>query len=159
MIKFVDVESQINFDIAFSVEKGLQNTETILNYLKKYKKLWSLVMIVKYLLSGIGLNEVYSGGLGSYALVLMCISFFQIKYPADHDKQPLSTLLMNFLQYYGNEFDYATKGISIADSSLFDKKTKGWYFEYQPYLLSIQDPNNSDNVGIFCYFFLFYLIG
>ena len=50
-------------------------------YMRQYPCLRYLVYTVKQLLLQRDLNEVYSGGLGSYALVLMCIAFMQASPP------------------------------------------------------------------------------
>lgn len=104
-------------------------------------------MVVKYLLQVLGLNEVYTGGLGSYALFLMIIGFLQQK----KDKLKASStgeILVNFFMYYGMEFPYYTKGLSIeGNGKLFVKEERGWLDVNQPHMLSIEDPNNHENVS------------
>lgn len=104
-----------------------------------------LFVVVKYLLFVNGLNEVYTGGIGSYALLLMIVGFLQQK---DSKKESIGELLKNFFLYYGMEFNNKDKGISIADKSLFDKESRGWFHPRQPHMLSIEDPSNKENVSI-----------
>ena len=104
--------------------------------------------MVKYLLSVLGLNEVYTGGLGSYGLLLMVVAFLQQKKETFSDSSPLSKLLSGFFCYYGVEFMYTTHGISVSgEGSLFLKEDHGWLDPKQPHMLCIEDPNNSANVS------------
>lgn len=49
------------------------------HYMSMYPCLRFLVYVVKQFLLQRGLNEVYSGGIGSYAIVLMCIAYLQVR--------------------------------------------------------------------------------
>jgi DNA polymerase sigma len=70
---------------SFNVDIGINNTDglraiTIVNeYLSKMPALRSLIFIVKGFLSQRNLNNAAYGGLGSYAVILMCISFLQVR--------------------------------------------------------------------------------
>ncbi len=59
------------------------------------------------------------GGISSYLLTLMVISFLQLHGGTDgtlyHKKKNLGTLLLDFLEYYGRKFDFETTGISISN--------------------------------------------
>jgi len=48
-------------------------------YMQQYPALQYLVLILKQFLSQRDLNDVYTGGLGSYSLILLIVSFFQVK--------------------------------------------------------------------------------
>lgn len=37
-----------------------------------------LALLIKYYLKQFGMNEPYTGGLGSYALIIMIISYLQV---------------------------------------------------------------------------------
>ena len=47
--------------------------------MQQYPALQYLVLILKQFLSQRDLNDVYTGGLGSYSLILLIVSFFQVK--------------------------------------------------------------------------------
>lgn len=97
----------------------------------------------------LGLNEVYTGGVGSYALFLMIIAFLQQKKERNLAHPSLGSLLINFFCYFGIEFPYTTKGISVRnEGSLFTKEERGWLDSNQPHMLSIEDPNNPENVSL-----------
>jgi len=56
----------------------------------------------------------------------------------------LGELLIKFLRFYGEEFNYETRAIRIAPTPAYHHKTYGYsrYPMTQPYLLSIYDPAN-----------------
>ena len=58
------------------------------------------------------MNNPYFGGLSSYALFLMIVSFLQRnEYPREISKVNLGKILINFLNYYGS-FDHDNFGVS-----------------------------------------------
>lgn len=78
IVKYVDSESGCQVDICFNQTNGPQNSAVIKGYLSDYWELKPLVLVLKYFLLQRDLNETYTGGLGSYALVLLVISFLQV---------------------------------------------------------------------------------
>lgn len=48
---------------------------------QKYPVLPYLVLVLKQFLLQRDLNEVFTGGIGSYSLFLMAVSFLQVRYP------------------------------------------------------------------------------
>jgi predicted nucleotidyltransferase len=78
IVKMVDVESNYSIDISFNVSNGLKNTDLIKEYLQRYHQLKPLVIVLKQYLLQRGLNEPYTGGIGSYALILMIVNFLQL---------------------------------------------------------------------------------
>lgn len=62
-------------------------------------------------------DKIYSvGGISSFALTLMCISFLQ-KHPTykTNEDANLGELLIDFFELYGNKFDFEHFGISIKN--------------------------------------------
>lgn len=60
----------------------------------------------------------------------------------DPDKN-LGTLLMEFFELYGRNFHYDEVGISLRrGGSYYTKRSRGWSRPGQPYLLSIEDPQD-----------------
>jgi len=47
--------------------------------MQEFPALPSLVLVLKQFLNQRDLNDVYTGGLGSYSLILLIVSFFQVK--------------------------------------------------------------------------------
>lgn len=66
-------------DISLNQTNGVKAGRIVNSLLKQLPALQSLVMVVKLFLNQRSLNEVYSGGLGSYAIVCMTVSFLQVR--------------------------------------------------------------------------------
>ena len=95
------------------------------SYLGDFPLLKQLVMLLKYILNHRGLNEVWTGGLGSYALTLLVVNFFQ-QHPRESAKitgENLGTLLLEFLELYGRNFNYEQNGIRVRDGGNFHSKS------------------------------------
>ena len=76
-----------------------------------------MVIILKYILNCRGLNEVWTGGLGSYALTLLVVNFFQ-QHPrktAKESGESLGVLLLEFFELYGRNFNYEQNGIQVRN--------------------------------------------
>jgi len=52
----------------------------IQGYLEEFPALPCLVLVLKQFLNQRDLNDVYTGGLGSYSLILLIVSFFQVTF-------------------------------------------------------------------------------
>ncbi|GJN18103.1 hypothetical protein PR202_gb05228 [Eleusine coracana subsp. coracana] len=78
IVKFVERKSGIAFDISFDVDGGPQAADFIKDAVKKLPGLKPLCMILKVFLHQRELNEVYTGGIGSYALLTMLITHLQL---------------------------------------------------------------------------------
>jgi DNA polymerase sigma len=58
-------------------------------------------------------------------------------------EQNLGTLLIEFFELYGRNFNYDDVGLSIRRGGFyFNKRSRGWYRAQQPFLLSIEDPQD-----------------
>ena len=73
--------ARIPVDISINQTTGLSAVALINRYLQHFPALRPLIMIVKLFLSSRGLNEVFKGGLGSYTIICMVISFIQVYSP------------------------------------------------------------------------------
>ena len=58
-----------------------------------------LVLLLKYFLHQRGLNEVFSGGIGSYALILMTAHFLQVYLLDSRQYRGVSLMLMLLLLF------------------------------------------------------------
>ncbi|XP_011004632.1 PREDICTED: poly(A) RNA polymerase protein 2 isoform X3 [Populus euphratica] len=79
IIKFVEKRSGVSFDISFDVNGGPIAAEFIKNAISKWPELRPLCLILKVFLQQRELNEVYSGGISSYALLAMLMAMLQIR--------------------------------------------------------------------------------
>jgi non-canonical poly(A) RNA polymerase PAPD5/7 len=66
-------------DISLNQSNGLRAVRIVNKLLNQLPALQSLVMVVKLFLNQRSLNEVYTGGLGSYAIICMSVSFLQVR--------------------------------------------------------------------------------
>ncbi|XP_022667594.1 non-canonical poly(A) RNA polymerase PAPD5-like isoform X2 [Varroa destructor] len=125
LIKFQDALTNIKVDIAFNQVNCTDSARFVIRCCEVFPCLKKLAFVLKQFISGLCLNEVFHGGLSSYSLILMILSFLQLKTDKNAARDPrinLGALLMNILSYYGNEFDYDNFGIRIrAGGSLVDK--------------------------------------
>lgn len=96
------------------------------------------------------LKEVFTGGISSYSLILMVISFIQL-HPRKEARLPsanLGILLMEFFELFGRYFNYYRVGIRIKDGGSFVPKSeiqKNMDSSYRPSILCIEDPLNPSN--------------
>lgn len=68
----------LKFDISMGMDNGTKAVELVKSYLSAWSPMRPLVTILKLFLLQRNLNEVYSGGLGSYALLVSVVSFLQL---------------------------------------------------------------------------------
>eukprot|EP00048_Salpingoeca_helianthica_P021044 m.10030 g.10030 ORF g.10030 m.10030 type:complete len:371 (+) comp5524_c0_seq1:15-1127(+) len=146
IIKFTDSRSNVDVDISFNAENGPTDSTHVQEYIIAMPAIVPLVLIVKQMLAQRMLNEVFTGGLGSYAIFLTVLSFLQL-----HPQRGtnLGVLLLEYLELYGKNFNYVNVGISVRDGgSYFSKVDREWDVEGRPHLLSIENPNSpTDDVS------------
>ncbi|KAH8389566.1 hypothetical protein KR215_002576, partial [Drosophila sulfurigaster] len=120
IIKFVDRETKIKVDISFNMASGVHSAELIKLFKREYPVLGKLVMVVKQFLQQRGLNEVFSGGISSYSLTIMCVSFLQL-HPRKvvASKANLGVLLLEFFELYGMRFSYTNIQISVENGGSY----------------------------------------
>ncbi|KAJ7799109.1 hypothetical protein B0H14DRAFT_2904382 [Mycena olivaceomarginata] len=115
-------------------------------YLSKMPALRPLILTVKAFLSQRNLNSAAHSGLGSYAVICMCISFLQLnpsKRPQDYIDKPMETeslgaLLADFMFYY-------VLRISPSEGKLLPKESAKWITNKVPDGLAIQCLINPEN--------------
>ncbi len=87
IVKFVTTHGRFKVDISINQANGLVAGQMITGFLKNMipntegresKALRGLIMITKAFLNQRSMNEVYTGGLGSYAIVCLAVSFLQM---------------------------------------------------------------------------------
>ncbi|KAJ1674607.1 hypothetical protein EV182_002931, partial [Spiromyces aspiralis] len=147
IIKAKEAVTDLAVDISINGVSGLGSANLVRRYVDDTYSgsMRPLTLVVKQLLLQHGLNEVYKGGLGSYAVVLLLVSLLQM-HPACRSGEidparDLGLLLCAFLDLYGRRFNYRDVGISVAGKGCYyDKREEGFFIEQQPSLLSIEDP-------------------
>ncbi|CAD6237523.1 unnamed protein product [Miscanthus lutarioriparius] len=153
IVKFVERKSGIAFDISFDIDGGPQAADFIKDAVKKLPALRPLCMILKVFLHQRELNEVYTGGIGSYALLTMLITHLQLVWGGkdilgyhQSKEHNLGILLVRFFYFYGRKLNHWDVGISCNTSrTFFLKSDKDFMNHDRPHLLAIQDPMAPDN--------------
>ena len=159
LLKFKHKGSLLDVDVSINAGDGKHNSEIVRELLKKFPEARHLTIVIKYFLQQRDMHEPYKGGLGSYATVILVISFLQ-HHPiyttqiADRGKTGLGKLLVDFFRYYGHRFNYNRCGVSIENGGFyFMRKTPGSSSSMEsfgrgplgPPQLVVEDPGNPDN--------------
>lgn len=146
----------IAVDVSFRKETGPQAATLMKTFMEAMPPLRPLIFVLKYFLAARVLNEPYSGGVGSYMLQLMIVSFLQHRERESVNfgksgPYNLGGLLVEFLELYGTHFNYFTTGISVRhDGAYFRKGERKDIFVYpnRPFSLAIENPLDiSSDVG------------
>lgn len=155
IVKFVDKNSGIQVDISFNISSGLATADLIKQYMRIFPSFRPLALVLKYFLAQRELNETFQGGIGSFLLQLMVVSFLQ-QYRRqlgtlydDFRYNNLGKLLVEFFVLYGRDFNYEQVGISVQKGGFyFNKENRDWLDHNRPFLLSVENPNEpSMDVG------------
>merc|ERR1719208_740793 len=103
IVKMTDAKADVKVDISFNTDNGIRAATLIKFYKQTYPPLAKLIYVLKQFLLQRDLNEVFTGGLSSYCLILMVVSFFQMHQRPDacHGEANLGVLLMEFFELYG----------------------------------------------------------
>ncbi|XP_071558592.1 terminal nucleotidyltransferase 4A [Temnothorax nylanderi] len=150
IVKLTDKESEIKVDISFNMNNGVKSAELIKSFKTQYPVLEKLVIVLKQFLLQRDLNEVFTGGISSYSLILMTISFLQL-HPRKDIHCPntnLGVLLIEFLELYGRKFNYVKTGIRVKDGGIYISKEeiqRDMIDGHRPSLLCIEDPLTPGN--------------
>ncbi|XP_053570495.1 terminal nucleotidyltransferase 4A [Bombina bombina] len=150
IIKLTDLETEIKVDISFNVETGVKAAQFIKDCIKEYSLLPYLILVLKQFLLQRDLNEVFTGGISSYSLILMAISFLQLHPRIDtrRSSENLGMLLIEFFELYGRHFNYLKTGIRIRNGGAYVAKEeimKVMANGYRPSMLCIEDPLLPEN--------------
>ena len=145
IIKFIDKETEVKVDISFNQESGVKSLPLIASFISNWPHLPKLVLILKQFLTQRQLNEVYYGGINSYSLLLMVVSFFQLharKEVGSLDAN-LGVLLIEFFELYGRNFNYMKTGIRVTDGGSYFPKDQSCSDKSS--ILYVEDPTSASN--------------
>ncbi|CAL9765674.1 unnamed protein product [Musa acuminata subsp. burmannicoides] len=82
IVKLMDPDTGLSCDICVNNLLAVVNTKLLKDYAQIDERLRQLAFIVKHWARSRRVNETYQGTLSSYAYVLMCIHFLQLRRPA-----------------------------------------------------------------------------
>ncbi|KAG8190973.1 hypothetical protein JTE90_010833 [Oedothorax gibbosus] len=122
IVKLTDAKTDIKIDISFNMNNGVKSANLIKDFMHTYPVLSKLVLVLKQFLLQRDLNEVFMGGISSYSLILLTISFLQ-HLKNEPEKDNLGKLLIMFFELYGRHFNYTNTGISIKNGGAYFVKT------------------------------------
>ncbi|RZB83226.1 terminal nucleotidyltransferase 4A [Glycine soja] len=147
IIKFVEKRSGIAFDISFDIDNGPKAAEYIQEAVVKWPPLRPLCLILKVFLQQRELNEVYSGGIGSYALLTMLMAMLRnLRLSQASAEHNLGVLLVHFFDFYGRKLNTSDVGVSCnGTGTFFVKSSKGFLNRGRPSLIAIEDPQAPEN--------------
>ncbi|XP_066290001.1 terminal nucleotidyltransferase 4B-like isoform X2 [Branchiostoma lanceolatum] len=148
IVKLTDRKTDVKVDISFNMPNGVKSAKLIKKFMQDYPTLKYLVLVLKQFLLQRDLNEVFTGGISSYSLILMTVSFLQLhpRYDATSPSANLGVLLIEFFELYGRNFNYLQTGIRIKDGGAYiTKEEVNMDNGYRPSMLCIEDPLNQGN--------------
>ena len=147
IVKLTDAETEVKVDVSFNTDLnqncGVESAELIKGFIKQYECLKFLVLVLKQFLVQRDLNEVFSGGISSYALTLLVISFLQLhpRGVSSIKEYNLGVLLIEFFELYGRNFNYLKTAIRVKNGGAYiSKEEMSRDTDYRPSVLSIEDP-------------------
>ncbi|KAL3157918.1 hypothetical protein ABBQ32_012323 [Trebouxia sp. C0010 RCD-2024] len=156
IIKFIEHESNVNFDISFDVPNGPIAAGFVRDLMDTLPPMKPLVLVLKIFLQQRGFNEVYQGGIGSYALFVMVAAFLLV-HPSRHPhragsqragvlEKSMGVLLVDFLRLFGRTLNSEDVGISCTSGGYFFNKLDMDKAQFaRPYMLCVEDPADADN--------------
>lgn len=122
----------VRLDISFEGpgHNGLATNDVVLSLMQEFPPLAPIMLVLKSFVIERGFAVAYSGGLSSYALLLMVARYLQEHTDRYDNADPTSTssscadfgmVLMGLLDFFGNRFDPRTTGISVAARCFFNR--------------------------------------
>ncbi|XP_037085910.1 terminal nucleotidyltransferase 4B-like [Pollicipes pollicipes] len=150
LIKLTDMRTNVKVDISFNMTNGLISANRIKQYQAEYPHMPKLVMVLKQFLMQRELNQVFTGGISSYSIILMVVSFLQT-----HERAlavfpgcNLGVLLIEFFELYGLKFNYHGTCIRVKENGYaprheMEEQFVGVATHNSP--LCIEDPHNDSN--------------
>jgi hypothetical protein len=108
-------------DVSFEgiVHQGLEANKLCVMLMNEFLSLRPIVLVLKQFLSRRGLCESFTGGLSSYALLLVTARFLQ-EQPPDSPLD-IGAVLLGVIDFFGNRFQPAVTGISVGRRCYFSR--------------------------------------
>lgn len=155
ILKLTDKLTEVKVDISFNMRNGVKSAKLIKKFISDYPHLPYIVLVLKQFLLQRDLNEVFTGGISSYSLILMTVSFLQLHPRSDATwcDSNLGVLLIEFFELYGRSFNYCRIGIRIKEGGSYVRKeviqqTMDNGRNSSSSLLCIEDPlDQSNDIG------------
>lgn len=142
---------KIDITVQDGKHTGMKCVELVEKYLQVYPCLRYLVLPLKQLLFNSGMNNPYEGGLTSYALVLMIVSFLQFKLfnkqTIDIVEPNLGSLFIEFLHWYAymDHTIIEIRPMQATSEVAIPPIVQGMVDPLSAMTITITDPLNSTN--------------
>ncbi|KAI9141051.1 hypothetical protein BKA69DRAFT_1028900, partial [Paraphysoderma sedebokerense] len=135
-------------DISFNLTSGVKTAAVVKKYVADFPALRPLVMVLKHFLHQRELNEVFSGGIGSYTLVTMMLNFLNmhpmLQMRMMDPSKNLGVLLIEFFELFGKNLNY--EEVTVCWDGYKNKTDCGFLQgENRRHYLSVQDPLDKSN--------------
>jgi len=163
LVKYVDKLTGLKVDVSFENDTGLIANRTFQEWKTTFPAMPILVTLIKHLLAMRGLNEPVNGGIGGFSVTCLVVSLLQnmpqVQSGSMIPEHHLGEILMEFLDLYGNQFNYTNTAIQLNPPGYIPKvsRTKN-EIDLRPLILeqgdanipyraklSIMDPNRAGN--------------
>ena len=151
IIRFTDKATGVKVDISFNHSTGVDSAGVITQFIHTYRFLPKLVLLLKQFLAQRDLNETYKGGISSYCLILLLVSFLQ-HHPryagTDFSSANLGELLIEFFELYGGRFNYLKTGICVLNGGRYIAKEE---IQAHDFLYVLDPVRPAENAGRNCF--------
>ena len=158
IVKYTDTITNFQVDVSFNMTNGVEAVLIVRKMLddKVLKEpIRVLMYVLKQFLHQRNLSEVFTGGIGSYSLLCMIISFLKM-HPKIQTKRidpikNIGILLLEYLELYGKNFNYANVVLQVSTninryfprSDQSDSRGRKSVL----YITDPQDPSNNVSAG------------
>lgn len=128
-------EFHVSLDISFSGHghQGLQASKLNVSLIREYPSLRLIVLVLKQFLTRRGLCEVFTGGMSSYAILLLTARFLQEQPSLPNVPADIGASLLGMLDFYGNHFQPSVTGISVLNMCYFSRNDNNEVMNAIPY--------------------------
>ncbi|KAJ3110505.1 hypothetical protein HK100_003014 [Physocladia obscura] len=154
IIKYIDALTSFHVDVSINMVGGCEAAKIVAHFLNEPNgvgdAIKGLMYLLKQFLLARYLNEPFTGGCGSYALLIIVSAFVKmhpmVQTGSIDAKQNLGILFIEFLELYGKSFNYHDVGISCSleyGPEYFLKRN--CRFERRMGFLTVLDPQDARN--------------
>ncbi|KAI8896706.1 hypothetical protein BC833DRAFT_596525 [Globomyces pollinis-pini] len=150
IIKYVDSMTNFCVDVSFNMTGGLETVDIVNKFLADPiigQATRVLMLCLKQFLVQRHLNEVFTGGIGSYALLCTITSFLKLHPKIQTGEiipmRNIGILLIEYFELYGKSFVNEKVGIEIDANGTYYHPRE--YRDYRPPPFSIFDPQDENN--------------
>lgn len=152
LIKFVDKLTSLKVDMSFENNTGIIANDTFRTWKAEHPAMPIIVMVIKQFLLMRGLNDVALGGIGGFTITCLVTNMLaQMPRVQSGELNPMENLgevLIEFLDLYGNRFNYERTALRMNPPS-YDNKDRllhsGQIRKAAVDRLMVIDPNRNDN--------------